>query len=55
MSGPVLYCSRVGEMSTNSSKQGSILVNSAVRHNCGKIREIISHSRKETDRAERGL
>ena len=38
----VMHCSIiVAEMSTNSSKihLGSILVNSAVRHNCWKIRE----------------
>ena len=36
-----MHCSIVGEMSTSSSKMhlGSILVNSAVRRNGGKIRE----------------
>ena len=36
-----MHCSIVCEMSTNSSnmRPGSILVNSAVRRNCGKIRE----------------
>ena len=36
-----MHCSILGEMSTNSSKMhlGSLLVNSAVRRNCGKIQE----------------
>ena len=36
-----MQCSIVGAMSTNSSKMylGWILVNNAVRRNCGKIRE----------------
>ena len=36
-----IHCSIVDEVSTSSSKMnlGRILVNSAVRRNCGKIRE----------------
>ena len=36
-----MHCSIVADVSINSFKMylGSILMNSAVRHNCGKIRE----------------
>ena len=36
-----MHCSIVAEMSTNTSEMylGSILENSAVRHNCGKMLE----------------
>ena len=39
---PEMPCSVVAEMFTNGSKMhlGSILVNSAVRHNCRTIRKV---------------
>ena len=51
-----MHCSIVGEMPANCSKihqLGSVLVNSAVRHNCGNFEKMLSsQSRKGTDRAE---
>ena len=47
----IYICSVGDEMSTNSSKMhlGSILVNSAVCHNCQKYEKMLLQSRKVTD------